>query len=408
MKFRWSLLAPVYVAKAEDDWSSLLQVAQDPKKHHGMEAHPAVFASHHVADLAFYPPSIHHKYQCADDGIWKGSCDIDLKMPTENTMVVPTIFTPADWSKSCDPWKGVTELKDTIFKGDDGVWVDKKNGTVVADWKAKNGWTCPKDQRSMSGCGDFRTDTRGLKCEKKIDTIMDCKRPGNMDRRTFAENDVSSMLIPQRHVCIQHPLFFDNLNTGSPVVPPALGRHRERWAKWGEYDYLPPQRWMHNNEHGSVIFLYNQCLGEAMLCNLRRYIQKWQDRLGSIKWDEKRTDGFRFILTPFKDLNVPISIVMWGHVYSSKCFNEHDMDYFIEKWYRNGFEDWPPSGAYDHLWRNITETAAKCPALPDPGPIQTSQMLTAREADVEALQKKAGIKSGIHNKLERAVKKKHR
>ena len=27
-------------------------------------------------------------------------------------------------------------------------------------------------------------------------------------------------------------------------------------AKYGEYDFLPPQRWMHNNEHGAAVFLY--------------------------------------------------------------------------------------------------------------------------------------------------------
>ena len=62
-------------------------------------------------------------------------------------------------------------------------------------------------------------------------------------------------------LCIQHPIFYDNLNFAEATnphktIPPSVGRHRERWGKWGEYDFLPPQRWMHNNEHGAAVFLY--------------------------------------------------------------------------------------------------------------------------------------------------------
>merc|ERR1712012_226252 len=145
---------------------------------------------------------------------------------------------------------------------------------------------------------------------------------------------------------------------------------------------------MHNNEHGSVIFLYHQCLDEESLCALRRYIQKWQARIGKIPWKGSwgdKDDEFRFILTPFKDLATPISIVMWGHVYSSKCFNEHDMDYFIEKYYRNGFEDWPPNGAYNYLWKNISETTSSCDPLPAAGKLAASYMMSARDEELAQL-----------------------
>ena len=65
-------------------------------------------------------------------------------------------------------------------------------------------------------------------------------------------------------------------------------------------------------------------------------------------------DKFRFILTPFKDLWTPISIILWGNVYSSKCFNEAEMDEFIASNYQRAFEDWPPNGAYNYLWKDIT------------------------------------------------------
>jgi len=322
------------------------------------------------ANLAYYPPSVGHKYNCADHGIWTGSCDIDLQASTEMTEQAPTVYKLADWSESCDPWKGVTETFTLNYDADNMLWVDK-SGTVKTDWDGGGNWTCPEQFRSISGCGDFRTDTRGIKCDAALN-LFNCGRPLNADRRNYDLAE-SSMDGPQRHTCIQHPIFYTNMNTEAPVIPPAMGRHRERWAKYGEYEFLPPQRWMHNNEHGGAIFLYHECLDEESKCALRRYIQKWEAKIGSVPWSGHQNDKFRFILTPFKNLATPMAIVMWGHVYSSKCFNQQDMDYFITKHYRQGFEDWPPSGAYNHSWKDIGIVAEEsgCDVLPpteDPHP----------------------------------------
>ncbi|XP_055861958.1 uncharacterized protein LOC106050986 isoform X1 [Biomphalaria glabrata] len=40
---------------------------------------------------------------------------------------------------------------------------------------------------------------------------------------------------------------------------PTSGAHRPLWAQFGEYVYLPRQRWLHNLEHGAVVFLYHPC-----------------------------------------------------------------------------------------------------------------------------------------------------
>jgi len=319
--------------------------------------------------LSFYPPSVHHKYYCAFHGVWANSCDINI---TDDS-VLPDSLAAADWSTSCDPWKAVTQTLTATYDSSAGVWKDLESGATVADWPTtgpEGPWTCPTEYQSISGCGDFITDTRGTQCSS-TKSLFNCRRPNNADRRVYSVGELPGMEGPQRHTCIQHPIFFDNPNTEAPVVPPALGRHRERWATWGEYDFLPPQRWMHNNEHGGLIVLYHPCLDEESLCALRRWIQKWQARIGKIEWREGKGDGygdtddeFRFVLTPFKDLFTHISLVFWGNVYSSICYNERDMDYFVEKHYRNAFEDWPPNGAYNYLHRDIAETAASCPPLP--------------------------------------------
>lgn len=40
---------------------------------------------------------------------------------------------------------------------------------------------------------------------------------------------------------------------------PTIGPHRPLWARYGEYLYVPPQRWLHNVEHGAIIVLYHPC-----------------------------------------------------------------------------------------------------------------------------------------------------
>lgn len=37
------------------------------------------------------------------------------------------------------------------------------------------------------------------------------------------------------------------------------GPHRPLWAAFGEYEFLPLQRWIHNLEHGGIVALYHPC-----------------------------------------------------------------------------------------------------------------------------------------------------
>jgi hypothetical protein len=52
---------------------------------------------------------------------------------------------------------------------------------------------------------------------------------------------------------------------------PLIGPHRPLWAGYGEYEYLPPQRWMHNVEHGAIIILYHPCADQAQVSDSRMF-----------------------------------------------------------------------------------------------------------------------------------------
>jgi len=73
----------------------------------------------------------------------------------------------------------------------------------------------------------------------------------------------NTSIIQVYHACMNRPIYY-------PASPPLRfqfrdfvtflcnstfirGNHRPLWAVWGEYLYLPPQRWLHNLEVNLVI-----------------------------------------------------------------------------------------------------------------------------------------------------------
>lgn len=46
---------------------------------------------------------------------------------------------------------------------------------------------------------------------------------------------------------------------------PLIGPHRPLWPKYGEYKYLPPQRWLHSIEHGAIVLLYHPCADQVQV-----------------------------------------------------------------------------------------------------------------------------------------------
>ncbi len=124
--------------------------------------------------------------------------------------------------------------------------------------------------------------------------------------------------------------------------PPATGPHRPRWARWGEYDFLPPQRWLHNLEHGGVAFLYHPCAPAALVDELRAVIRGFPDDDGG---------PFRWVLTPYVDLPSAVAVVAWGHVYSAECVRADEIGAFVGAHYRRAPEDVPNDGTWDEGWQ---------------------------------------------------------
>lgn len=85
-----------------------------------------------------------------------------------------------------------------------------------------------------------------------------------------------------------------------PDPPPTSGNHNPCWVAFGEYDHeIADERWVHNLEHGGVVFLYHCPSGcAAEVAELEALIV-----------------GKPFaLLTPYSLLPEPgFAVVSWGH-----------------------------------------------------------------------------------------------
>ena len=60
-------------------------------------------------------------------------------------------------------------------------------------------------------------------------------------------------------------------NSGYPKGIPHSGYHRPKWPQYGEYKYIPPLRFVHALEHGSILFLYHPCTPVELVQERNKY-----------------------------------------------------------------------------------------------------------------------------------------
>jgi len=107
-----------------------------------------------------------------------------------------------------------------------------------------------------------------------------------------------------------------------PETPPASGDHDGCWAEWGAHaSALNDENWVHNLEHGGVVFLYN-CPGgcAAEVAELETFAAT----LAENTW----------IVTPYADMDTQFAVVAWNYRTTSDCFDldawQDFYDYFVD------------------------------------------------------------------------------
>jgi hypothetical protein len=124
-----------------------------------------------------------------------------------------------------------------------------------------------------------------------------------------------------KHFCMNKTLHYN-------TTIPTYGDHRPLWAVYGEYLYLPPQRWLHNVEHGAIVVLYDPCAHPAMVNRLRGLVMSCLRK---------------YIKTPYNKLpkDRPLALVAWGCKLQMNYVDPGEVVQFIKENALKG-----PEGAY--------------------------------------------------------------
>jgi hypothetical protein len=115
--------------------------------------------------------------------------------------------------------------------------------------------------------------------------------------------------------------------------PPSSGPHYPRWARWNEtYEQpiLPPEHWVHNLEHGGVVFLYDCDPGACP--DLVAELEALQ---ASLPADDKCVAPLRTRTLVARYLGLPgdrtIAAAAWGTTYTARCFDEASLRRFYQQ-----------------------------------------------------------------------------
>ena len=109
-----------------------------------------------------------------------------------------------------------------------------------------------------------------------------------------------------------------------PDVPPVGGPHSACWGTWGVHDEpLKTERWVHNLEHGGVVFLY-------------RCDEGCDAEIASLKGRVAAHD--RTILTQYDALPKRFAALAWGWRLVSDCLDLTAFEAFYEEHYDRGPE----------------------------------------------------------------------
>ncbi len=124
--------------------------------------------------------------------------------------------------------------------------------------------------------------------------------------------------------------------------PPAGGDHYPYWAIWGIHsDAVPPEYFVHNEEHGGVVLLYN-CPGDGGCPDIVATLtQIMNDQPVDPLCTEQGTGvPNRMLMTPDPDIPGPVAAASWGWTYNepSPCVDVAGLEAFIAAHYGQGRE----------------------------------------------------------------------
>jgi hypothetical protein len=142
-------------------------------------------------------------------------------------------------------------------------------------------------------------------------------------------------LLKANHVMIPSPVAYDS-------NPPSSGSHYPIWAAYQEYGTPVDRRYyVHNEEHGGIVLLYNCDALDAGTCaDLVRTLEAAANALptDSLCTAAKQGVRVRTVITPDPLLDVPVAAAAWGWTYRAACADTASLVAFALSHYGQGPE----------------------------------------------------------------------
>ncbi len=130
--------------------------------------------------------------------------------------------------------------------------------------------------------------------------------------------------------------------------PPAGGDHYPIWATWGVHaDAVPAEYFVHNEEHGGVVLLYDCPSGcPDVVAALTRIVDS--QPIDPLCEAQGGGVSSRMLLVPDPSLDVPVAAAAWGFTYEepAPCVDPGSIQAFIDAHYGNGPEQLCLQGGY--------------------------------------------------------------
>jgi hypothetical protein len=134
-----------------------------------------------------------------------------------------------------------------------------------------------------------------------------------------------------------------HVDAGSSIVwdsnPPSSGPHYPIWAAYQAYpDPVPRGYYVHDLEHGAIVFLYN--CGDAGCPDVALALQAASDAIPDDPLCTSAGEGVRVrtVITPDPLIDVPVAAAAWGWVYKAKCVDPGTLRDFALQHYGQGPE----------------------------------------------------------------------
>ena len=156
----------------------------------------------------------------------------------------------------------------------------------------------------MLGCR-VPPEKTSAECDQELDCVDQSGQPDCIDCDTTCQLDA---IPPTSSDHVEGDVDYEEW-------PPAGGDHNRCWADWGVHEEeLEAINFVHNQEHGGVIFYYNcpdGCAAEQAL--LTQLVQEL---------------GYLTILTPYSKMDHRFAVTAWGHRLLMNCLDLGAMESF--------------------------------------------------------------------------------